>query len=186
MSFNNFGPGFNPTTDISSLPDDYNKTDSEIVEMGGHRYVKKTTTLKKGSPGASFFVRSTTFERVDDNDNADVPPKGEEESKKEKPEVEGPVKEEGSSSVTPAAVTPDAKDESPLPAGSDSGSPAETPKNEENGSSTPDVVPSSSESPAPSANESEGSPVEAEAESNEREREGDSLSSSSTTEQPTA
>ena len=80
MSFHNFGPegSFDPMTDISSLPDDYNKTDTEIVEMGGKRFVKKTTTLKKGRPGSTFFVRSTTFLPVNETENTDIPATDEE------------------------------------------------------------------------------------------------------------
>lgn len=80
MSFHNFGPegSFDPMTDISSLPDDYNKTDTEIVEMGGKRFLKKTTTLKKGRPGSTFFVRSTTFLPVNETENADIPATDEE------------------------------------------------------------------------------------------------------------
>jgi len=189
MSFNNFGPGFNPITDISSLPDDFNKTDSEIIELGGQRFVKKTTTLKKGGPGASFFIRSTTFEPVNENENADVPTAGEE-AKKDKPEVPRPDETVpgNSSTVAPNEANGNANEDA-SPAKADEGS-----------ASSPDVVPSSSESPS-DEKEVEGE-ERAPRESNEREGEADvsvspssspssspstpASSSTSTTEQPTA
>lgn len=165
MSFNNFGPGFNPSTDIASLPDDYNRTDTEIVEMGGRRYVKKTTTLKKGGPGSSFFVRSTTFEPVDESENVDKPTKEQE----EKPVV--PEESQPSSSSTAA---PDAK-EGPVVESESSAKDESEPIPVSDG---PDVVPSaSSESPV----ESEG-PAEPAVEERERE----SLVAGSSTEQPSA
>lgn len=177
MSFNGFGPGFNPTTDIGSLPDDYNKTDSEIVELGGHRYVKKTTTLKKGGPGSSFFVRSTTYERVDDSENgADLPSKQPEDqdSKKEvRPEESQPE-----SSSTGAPALPSDPKEGPAETESES-SPKDQSEPLPSSSDGPDVVPSS-ESPAAAAGEAD-EPVAAESE-NAGEREGES--SAASTEQP--
>ena len=152
MSFNGFGPSFNPsTTDISSLPDDYNKTDSEIVEMGGQRFIKKTTTLKKGGPGASFFVRSTTYERVNDADNTDS---GSEESIDKKKEQETPAV--AGSEPSNATTDSDSAAKEPRPASS-----TEEPQ------PTPDVQPSSS--PAPPQVEREGEPGDAAVEREERE-----------------
>jgi len=68
---NSFGPAFRPTTDVASIPDNTNKTDTEIVTLNGRRYLKKTTTIKKGGPGSSLFVRSVTFEPVNDLENSD-------------------------------------------------------------------------------------------------------------------
>lgn len=173
MSFNNFDPGFNPTTGIASLPNDYNKTDSEIVEMGGHRYIKKTTTLKKGGPGSTFFVRSTTFERVDDNENADRVPTEEEAEAGKK----DPVRPDASQPEAEAAA-PDAASSSPAPA------PApETPKKEDGSESKPDVVPSSSEAPAAT---SDGSSSSSASPSSVSGIEREDVADAPATEQPTA
>lgn len=67
QSFSSFS-----NTDIAKLPNNYNDTNTEIVEMGGKRFIKKKTTIKKGGPNTQIFITSTTYELVpDDNENVE-------------------------------------------------------------------------------------------------------------------
>lgn len=54
-------------TSINDYPDGYNKTETQIVEFGGRKYLKKTTIIKKGSSDAAIFIKSTIFEPLDEN-----------------------------------------------------------------------------------------------------------------------
>ena len=83
---NGFNHGFGPSTDVASIPDNTNDTVTEIVTFNGRRYLKKTTTVKKGGPGSMLFIRSTTFEPVNDSDNDDTET-GESPSKPSTPDV---------------------------------------------------------------------------------------------------
>lgn len=53
------------------LPDNYNNTKTEIINIHGRQFLKKTTVIKKGGPGTSIFISSTTYEPINDSDNAD-------------------------------------------------------------------------------------------------------------------
>lgn len=94
----------NFTINSKDYPDGYNKTDTEIIEMGGKKYLKKTTVIKKGGDMSGIFIKSTSYE----------------------PYEEPTVIAEGSSDSTPESVSPSETD--PIsPESSDSVSPTVAP-----------------------------------------------------------
>lgn len=58
-------------TGVATEPDNYNNTKTEIISIHGRQFLKKTTVIKKGGPGTSIFISSTTYEPINDSDNTD-------------------------------------------------------------------------------------------------------------------
>ena len=95
----------NFTINSKDYPDGYNKTETEVIEMGGKKYLKKTTVIKKGGDTTGIFIKSTTYE----------------------PYVEDTVTGEGSSESTPESMSPSEAD--PIsPESTDSVSPTVAPE----------------------------------------------------------
>lgn len=63
-------PGGLNGTHINDYPDGYNNTETEVVEIGGRKYLKKTTIIKKGSNDTAIFLKSTIFEPMDEGSTA--------------------------------------------------------------------------------------------------------------------
>ena len=67
------GEGTSPSgeggLEVASLPENYNNTKTEIITVRGRQFLKKTTVIRKGGPGTSIFITSTTYEPVNDADN---------------------------------------------------------------------------------------------------------------------
>jgi len=101
------GPSFRPTVDLDSIPNDTNNTVSEVVEFGGKKYLKKTTTVKKGGSGSLLFIRTTTFEPLDESENEANPPP----SNPEQPIQPEESKVDQASSTSTSTIQSSAKDE---------------------------------------------------------------------------
>jgi len=136
MSFDNsFGPSFRPSTDIASIPDNTNNTVTEIVTFNGRRFLKKTTTIKKGGPGSALFIKSTTFEPVDDSENTD-----------------GNTDQESEAGSPPPAAKPTPDSALPVP-----GEPLQE-QDSQQGADVKDVISASGSTPAVSSSNSSSLP----------------------------
>ena len=67
------GEGTSPSgesgLEVASLPENYNNTKTEIVTIRGRQFLKKTTVIRKGGPGTSIYISSTTYEPINEADN---------------------------------------------------------------------------------------------------------------------
>jgi len=107
MNTHGLGPSFRPTVDLDSIPNGTNNTVSEVVEFGGRKYLKKTTTIKKGGPGSALFIQSTTFESLDESENEANPPP----SNPEQPIQPEESKVDQASSTSTSTIQSSTKDE---------------------------------------------------------------------------
>lgn len=55
--------------EVASIPENYNNTKTEIITIRGRQFLKKTTVIRKGGPGTSIFISSTTYEPINEADN---------------------------------------------------------------------------------------------------------------------
>jgi len=93
--------------DLDSIPNNTNNTVSEVVELGGKKYLKKTTTIKKGDSGSTLFFRTTTLEPLNESENEANPPP----SNPEQPIQPEESKVDQASSNSTSTIQSPAKDE---------------------------------------------------------------------------